>query len=298
MKPIRNILAATDLSAPAREALARAFQLAAETGAQLTLMHAVSSGVMAALHELLGTGAPTVEQRIVDDACKTLRDLAEELGQAHGVSAAVRVLTGAVVQEIVDQTDQLDADLLVVGARGEDFMRHLMLGSTAERMLGVMKRPVLVVRQPPHAAYRRVLVPVDFSMASELSLQAVRVLAPHAEIILLHAFELPFEGKLRYAGIDDAAIHALRIAERNSAFQQIEALQASAGIADQSRLIVRHGEACSLIREVQQQEHCDLIALGKQGRNRIKEMLLGSVTRHLLSESDCDVLVVGDSGAG
>jgi nucleotide-binding universal stress UspA family protein len=298
MKPVRNILAATDLSAPAREALARAFQLAAQTGARLTLMHAVSSGVMAALHELLGTGAPTVEQRIVDDACKKLRDLADELGQAHGVSAAVRVSTGAVVQEIVVQLDELDADLLVVGARGEDFMRHLMLGSTAERMLGVMTKPVLVVRQPPHAAYRRVLVPVDFSRASEPSLQAVRALAPRAEIILLHAFELPFEGKLRYAGIDDTSIHALRIAERNSAFQQIEALQASAGIADQSRIIVRHGDACSLIREVQQQEHCDLIALGKQGRNRIKEMLLGSVTRHVLSESDCDVLVVGDSSAG
>lgn len=298
MKPIRNILAATDLSAPAREALARAFLLAAETGARLTLMHAVSSGVMAALHELLGTSAPTVEQRIVDDACNTLRDLADELGRAHGVSAAVRVSTGAVVQEIVGQLDELAADLLVVGARGEDFMRHLMLGSTAERMLGVMTKPVLVVRQPPHAPYRRVLVPVDFSMASGPSLQAVRVLAPRAEIILLHAFELPFEGKLRYAGIDDAAIHALRIAERSSAFQHMEALQASAGIADQSRIIVRHGDACSLIREVQQQEHCDLIALGKQGRNRIKEMLLGSVTRHVLSESDCDVLVVGDSSAG
>lgn len=298
MKPIRNILAATDLSAPAREALARAFQLAAGSGAQLTLMHAVSSGVMAALRELLGTRAPTVEQRIVDDACKTLRDLADELGQAHGVSAAVRVSTGAVVQEIVDQLEALDADLLVVGARGEDFMRHLMLGSTAERMLGLMTRPVLVVRRPPHAAYRRVLVPVDFSMASAPTLQAVRVLAPHAEIILLHAFELPFEGKLRYAGIDDAAIHALRVAERNSAFQQIEALQASASLAEQSRIIVRHGDACSLIREVQQQEHCDLIALGKHGRNRIKEILLGSVTRHVLSESDCDVLVVGDSTAG
>ncbi|MDP3286854.1 MAG: universal stress protein, partial [Methyloversatilis sp.] len=122
MKPIRNILAATDLSAPAREALARAFQLAAETGARLTLMHAVSSGVMATLHELLGTSAPTVEQRIVDDACNTLRDLADELGRAHGVSAAVRVSTGAVVQEIIGQLDELDADLLVLGARGEDFM--------------------------------------------------------------------------------------------------------------------------------------------------------------------------------
>lgn len=298
MKPIRNILAATDLSAPAREALARAFQLAAETGAQLTLMHAVSSGVMAALHELLGTRAPGIEQRIVDDAGKTLRDLADELGQTHGVSAAVRVVTGAVVHEIVGLVDELDADLLVVGARGEDFMRHLMLGSTAERMLGVMKRPVLVVRQPPREAYHRVLVPVDFSMASGASLQAVRALAPHAEIILLHAFELPFEGKLRYAGIDDASIHALRIAERSAAFQHIEALRASAGIADQSRIVVRHGDACSLIGEVQQQERCDLIALGKHGRNRIKEMLLGSVTRHVLSESDCDVLVVGDSNAG
>lgn len=42
------------------------------------------------------------------------------------------------------------ADLIVCGARGESFMRHLLLGSTAERMLSETKCPMLVVKQ---AAY-------------------------------------------------------------------------------------------------------------------------------------------------
>ena len=50
-----------------------------------------------------------------------------------------------------------------LGARGASFMRHLMLGSTAERLVRRSDRPLLVVKQPPHERYRRRLVAVDFS---------------------------------------------------------------------------------------------------------------------------------------
>jgi len=37
----------------------------------------------------------------------------------------------------------------------------------------------------------------------------------------------------------------------------------------------------------------DLLVVGKHGRSRIEEWLLGSVTRHVLSHAGCDVLVTG-----
>jgi nucleotide-binding universal stress UspA family protein len=41
---------------------------------------------------------------------------------------------------------------------------------------------------------------------------------------------------------------------------------------------------------------CDLIVMGKRGRNRVEEVLLGSVTSHVLAESAGDVLVSNSIG--
>lgn len=35
-----------------------------------------------------------------------------------------------------------------------------------------------------------------------------------------------------------------------------------------------------------------MIVMGKQGQSIVKEMLIGSVTRHVLADSKCDVLIV------
>jgi pyruvate/2-oxoglutarate dehydrogenase complex dihydrolipoamide acyltransferase (E2) component len=71
----------------------------------------------------------------------------------------------------------LTCDLLVLGARGTSFMRHLMLGSTAERLVRKSNRPLLVVRQPPHERYRRVIVALDFSPSSLAALELARAVA-------------------------------------------------------------------------------------------------------------------------
>jgi len=46
MKPVTRILAATDLSAPARHAMDRGFQLAAASGARYTVLHALHLGAL------------------------------------------------------------------------------------------------------------------------------------------------------------------------------------------------------------------------------------------------------------
>ena len=49
------------------------------------------------------------------------------------------------------------ADLIVCGARDGSFMRHLLLGSTAERMLNKTKCPMLVVKQTAHGPWTKPL---------------------------------------------------------------------------------------------------------------------------------------------
>jgi nucleotide-binding universal stress UspA family protein len=197
-----------------------------------------------------------------------------------------------VVDELVAQAASLGAELVVLGARGEGFLRHLVLGTTAERLLRKLERPVLVVRQMPYDGYRRVLVAVDFSAASAEALRLASVVAPSAERVLVHAYDLPFEGKLHFAGVDDAAIHAYRRRAEREALDRLEAFAREAGLeAGDTRLLVGRGDPSRVVIERQQDEGCDLIVVGKRGKGLVEELLLGSVTKHVLAECTTDVLV-------
>lgn len=292
MNPIRRILAATDLSGPSRHAVDRAVRLADETGARLAALHVVGQGAVDGLRRMLGEDTPEVEARILDEARGALDRLLAELVATRSVSAEARVAVGVVVGEIVAQAEAEAADLLVLGARGEGFLRHLLLGTTAERLLRKTNRPVLLVRQLPHDRYRRVVIAVDFSASSVAALRLARTLAPAAELVLLHAFEVPFEGKLQFAGVTDEAIARYRHQARQDALRELEAFAAAAGSAAAGvRLSVHHGEASRVILEREQQEDCDLLVVGKRGKGVVEELLLGSVTKHVLAEASGDVLV-------
>ena len=203
MTHLRTVLAATDLSAPARRAAARGALLAAENGARLALTHVLSVRALESLHQLLAADPSGLHQRLLDEVRDEMDRLAAELHGRYRVGAEVHLVVGAVLAEIAAHADAIDADLIVIGARGAAFMRELLLGSTAERVLRTLSRPVLVVKEMPHEPYRRVLVPVDFSARAANALRLAKAVAPQAEIVLLHAFEVPFEGKLRYAGVAD-----------------------------------------------------------------------------------------------
>ncbi|MGK0673990.1 MAG: universal stress protein [Halothiobacillaceae bacterium] len=293
MAKLERILAATDLSAPARHAVARAYHIVGATGAELTLLHVINQGTLERLHSMLGGGAKRVEQHLLDASREALGHLADELGQTHGVSASLRLVTGRVLAAILDEADALDADLIVVGARGEGFLGRLLIGTTSERLLRRTLRPMLVVKQAPYQTYRRVLVPVDFSPCSAEILRLAQAAAPGAELILLHAFEAPFESKLRYAGVEEETLKRYLATTRTDALSKLQALAANAqDDVAHVHLHVQHGEPARLILAQERELDCDLIVLGKHGQGMLEELLLGSVTKHVLAESVSDVLVV------
>jgi nucleotide-binding universal stress UspA family protein len=292
MDNLKRLLAATDLSAPARHAAMRAGFISRETGASLDLVHVAETSALERLRHLVVEMPAAVERRMLDAAREEMETLAATLTRLYDVAAGVRVASGSPLAEIAATAEAGDADMLVLGFRGAGFMRHLLLGSTAERMIRKSRRPTLVVKQAAHEAYRNVLVPVDFSCHSLKAIRHARALAPGAGIILMHAFEVPFEGKLRYAGVDESMIHRYLAASREEALNKLQVLRAEAGhAAHDARLMVVHGDPSQQIVEQEQEQDCDLIVVGKHGESMVEELLLGSVTKHVLTESQCDVLV-------
>jgi nucleotide-binding universal stress UspA family protein len=188
-----------------------------------------------------------------------------------------------------------DADLVVVGSRGQGTLRRLLIGSTASHLLRKSRVPVLIVKAPGRVPYGRVLIPVDFSPAGELTIRMAREAAPDAFIVLLNVFDVPFESMLQYAGVSQDDIHRYRIEARQRSVQQLHELAARAGLdPSQYTMLVEHGDATAVIVHQMERHDCDLIVMGKHGTHVSEELLLGSVTKRVLDESDVDMLVVVD----
>lgn len=296
MSEIRHILAATDLSSSSLEAVDRGFLVAAATGARYTVLHALGLDALAPMRALLGGRAEAVAARLVEDAQRALAQAVAESATAHGVQPQLQVAQGAAVDAVPRHVPA--ADLVVLGAHGSGFLQRMLLGSTTSRLLRTSKCPVLVVKQEPRHAYRRVLVPMDFSAGSRLSIEYARRVAPQADLLLLHVFEVPFEGKMQFAGVGEDLVLQYRNEMRERSTRQLHAQAAAAGLQPEDyTAVVLHGDAVREIIIHEERDHCDLIVLGKHGTHVTEELLLGSVTKRVLAESLGDVLVVVDPNA-
>jgi nucleotide-binding universal stress UspA family protein len=267
MKPI---LAATDFSPIGNQAVVRACELAAASGAPLILLHVLDE----------------------PEQAEAARSALQALAAGLGIDASLRLASGPVREVLQDQADACDAGLLVLGARGRSLVEGLLLGSTAERMAEHCRRPLLIVRQSASLPYRRLLVPVDFSARSAQAIALARQLLPQAGMTLLHTFELPFEGRLRHAGLGDGELASLLEQALQQAGVQMQAFAASQKLEGLGvRSLILHGDPVSHTLAQAQPEQHDLLLVGRRGQGLLAELLLGSVTRNLLQHAAIDTLV-------
>lgn len=296
MKLLSRILAATDLSAPARHAVERAFHLAAIANSELYILHAIELDALDSLREMLGDEVLAVRAALNSDAHARLGQLTGNAAINCGVIPHTCVADGNPLAIIAAEAEVLNADLVILGARGESFLRHTLLGSTAARLLRKSSRhPVLVVKQPPHEVYRSVLIAVDFSPVSLQAIRMARQVAPGADLVLLHAFEMPYEGKLTFAGVDEHVIRQYVRSSSETRRKRLHALAVAAGLtAPEYSARIVHGDPSQQIIAMEQEVDADLIVVGKHGARIAEELLIGSVTKHVLAESQCDLLVMCD----
>ena len=144
------LLVPHDFSASANHATALARDEAQLHGARLVLLHVID------LPHQLGnavvvppeTGAPiNARDYAVAQATAHLEDLCARLGK-DGATATSLVRVGNPDEEILRVADEQKADAIVMGTHGNAGIRHLIAGSTTERVLRAAKVPVISVRHP------------------------------------------------------------------------------------------------------------------------------------------------------
>lgn len=286
-----RMVCATDFSADAGAALKRAVMLAQEHEATLEVLHVVSGESLHSLQqwlpEPLGLG-----ERLVGAVREELDRCASDAATKAGIRIDTRVVVGDVTQSIMERAGT--ADLLAIGAHGTNPLKDLMLGTTAERLAGQCATPVLVVRVSPERPYSKVLVGVDLLAGSEEAMAAALELADSATLTAAHAYDVPFEGMLSRAGVHQALIDDHRVRAYHEALEKIAALSRSvSGDAQRFVAFAERGHPAATLVDQQQRMGADLVVIRKRARSLAEALILGSVTRHVLTDVTSDVLLLG-----
>jgi nucleotide-binding universal stress UspA family protein len=140
----RNILCPIDFSPGSREAMRVAIDLLAGKDARLQLVHVFTPpyvyGPEAAFPE-------TMMVQLREDAERELAKWKDEAAAVAGDRVTSRLVVGTPWHELIELAKQSPAvDLIVMGTHGRTGLKHVLLGSVAEKVVRHAPCAVLVVR--------------------------------------------------------------------------------------------------------------------------------------------------------
>lgn len=290
MDTIKRILAATDFSQLGNEAVRRAALLAAREDAELLLVHAFPR--LAALDAAFGAGDGLPSR--LRAAAEVNLDARVDAARAAGAGRVRReIAEGSAHRAVADAAESFRPDLVVIGAHGKGALQQFFLGGTASRILARAACPVLVTRRPVERDYGQALATVDLGPRSAAVLRAALVVAAGARVTLLHAYQAPFEAKLRYKGFPEEDIARYATTGARTAERDMAALLADpelVGLAIERRIV--HGHPNPALFDAANELRADLVVAGRHGGSRLGEAVMGSISRFLAYYAPCDVLVV------
>ena len=294
---IEKILVPLDFSPASMEALDHAVWLAKQFHAAIHLVHVYPPD------EASSAGAG----HLLFKTAETIERLNEELTGIHRKHAPTfspencHIQSGRPYEEIVRLAGKIDADLIALSTRGYSGLKHLLLGSTAERVVRNAPCPVLVTRKRKQKskangktfAIRTILVPTDFSQCSLVGTEYATFLAKKldATLRLFHAM-YPYTN---YVFVDRAGIRLSGLAEavEETARQEMDALKQMEflrGLRVETEIVP--GPAVDEICAAASQSDIDLIVTSTHGHTGFKHALIGSVAEHVVRYAERPVLVV------
>jgi len=153
MSRYEKILVPVDFSAHSAEAIRVAADIAKRFDASITLSY-VHDPLAYALPDGFALVTQPEIERLLDAFRAQLATSQRQAFDAGAPRVDTKLLQGVVAGQIVEFASRGAFDLIVMGTHGRTGMQHLLLGSTAERVVRLAQCPVLTVKQAPqrHAA--------------------------------------------------------------------------------------------------------------------------------------------------
>ena len=267
---LKKILVPLDFSPASAEALSYAVSLAKHFHAAIHLTHvypADEASAQGGAHRLFQS-AEAVER------------LNEELAGIHRKHVPTfrqencHIRAGRPYEQIIGLAREINADLIALSTRGHSGLKHLLLGSTAERVVRSASCPVVVVgkrkyksKSPSEFGIRTILVPTDFSQCSLAGTEYAAFLARtlKASLRLFHAM-YPYTNQV-FVDLVGVRTSGLAEAMEETARQDMDALKQMDFLRDLPvQTEIRPGFAVDEICAAAGDPKIDLICISTHGR--------------------------------
>ena len=145
----RRILVTTDFSEAGDRAIPHAFRMAADHGAEVIVCHVIEPVIVPnPLYAQYYPGellSPDVLARAEADARAALEERVPKDEALAQVPYRIVIGQGTPAEEIVRLAQELGVDLIVIATHGHTGLKHLLMGSVAERVIRHVPCAVLVV---------------------------------------------------------------------------------------------------------------------------------------------------------
>lgn len=141
---LAKILVPTDFSECSRAGFDSGVQLARDLNAELRLVHVINSHAYPFGDKYAALDAA----RLMDEAAQAAQKQMRRMAAKAGVRYSCEVRRGSSAIEICKAANE-DADLIVTSTHGRTGVGHVLIGSTAERVVRYARCPVLVIPARP-----------------------------------------------------------------------------------------------------------------------------------------------------
>ena len=268
--------------------LGRALEIAAMHHAALVIVHVMDlpgeEGDIARPDTLLGQAAVAARGAI-----------ASALGRL-GASAAepdIRIEAGSPALALLQLCDELAPDLVVMRAHQGAGIAQKILGSTTDWIVAAARLPVLVVKRVPRTGYGTAIVATSDTDDARALLRCTRGLLPDTALHLVEVVRIQpqLEEAMLRTGTDQRELKMHRAALVRNARNRL--IAASAKGAPGVKTHVLRGDPTIALCRASRIAGVDLIVAGRGRSSLLRRAFIGSVTRRLLRDADCDVLLCG-----
>ncbi len=288
---INCIVVATDFSENGNAAVYRAAHLAQEKGIALNLLHVVSPfEIYPELMVAFDAHVKDYDRIKRASGLEQLDQLAVKVRQMFGVNVITNTSIGRAHSEISKFAEDLSADLLVVGFRGETDFIDAMVGSTVAKLILTTPCAVLIVKNATSAPYHQAIAAVDLTQKSLEVCSMACAVGFNAQVEALHVFDKVKTIFGDNVGSQEAEIQKYYDEASKHVVTELDVLISS---IDNKRLSskVVDGYEPQAISARAEELNADIVVLGKKRTTVMQEFFLGSVSRAVIDMVRCDVLL-------
>jgi nucleotide-binding universal stress UspA family protein len=262
---------------------------------EITVLHVITDGPLKDKVASYYSSLKQIKQEIAPKIIETTIDILQPLN----TKIKSLLVDGHPGQGIIDTAEDLNVNMIVMGVKGIKGIKRLLIGSVTRFVAINSSKPVLVIKPPQGelSGDLKVLFATDGSGYATETERCLISIPFHkdAEITVLHVIQSGLDIPEKFnVKIDEKMKKLLTevkgLALKESAMTLEQACNFMGDRFTKVNSLTKDGDPALEILNAAKALKTDIIAVGSKGMRGIKGML-GSVSRYILGQSECSVLI-------